>query len=106
MHFWVIFANIIAISPRFTGVFKVGDVCRHRAGVSKVATFPEPVSVVNRRSTQTFLYLLTYIWRPGRNSFSSWLDHVGSSECTACSLESHEMDAMDHATYGDTQCRI
>ena len=80
MHFWVIFANIIAISPRFTGVFKVGDACRHRAGVSEVATFPEPVSVVNRRSTQTFLYLLTYIWRPGRNSVSSWLDHVGSSD--------------------------
>lgn len=101
----------------------------------------------SRRSTQTFLYFLTYIWRPGRNSVSSWLDHVGSSDVqynmlsqlnvstglkkllfrlaplvdTAHGMYSspeksetapiellgiHEMDAMDHATYGDTRCRI
>jgi hypothetical protein len=53
----------------------VGDVCRHRAVVSKVATFPEPVSVVNIQEIHADVPVFTYLHLEAGSELLHQLDH-------------------------------
>ena len=49
--------------------------CRHRAGVSKVATFPEPVSVVNIQEIHADVPVFTYLHLEAGSELLQQLDH-------------------------------